>query len=99
MGSHLHTRQYSVLGQVACINYSSSVGWLKVDSQTILTIQKRVVTHNSRIAVTHDEHRTWNLHIRNVREKDRGCYMCQINTPVMKNQVGCIEVHGEDIIT
>nr|XP_045586955.1 lachesin-like [Procambarus clarkii] len=69
------------------------VGWLKVDSQTILSLQKRVVTHNSRISVTHDEHRTWNLHIRHVQETDNGCYMCQINTPVMKNQVGCIKVH------
>ncbi|ROT69264.1 hypothetical protein C7M84_012562, partial [Penaeus vannamei] len=69
------------------------VGWLKVDSQTILSLQKRVVTHNTRISVTHDEHRTWNLHIKQVKESDRGCYMCQINTPVMKNGVGCIEVH------
>ncbi|XP_064087513.1 neurotrimin-like [Macrobrachium nipponense] len=69
------------------------VGWLKVDSQTILSLQKRVVTHNTRISVTHDEHRTWNLHIRQVKESDRGCYMCQINTPIMKNRVGCIEVH------
>ncbi|XP_068217837.1 uncharacterized protein [Palaemon carinicauda] len=72
------------------------VGWLKVDSQTILSLQKRVVTHNTRISVTHDEHRTWNLHIRQVKESDRGCYMCQINTPIMKNRVGCIEVHAVD---
>ncbi|KAK4287847.1 hypothetical protein Pmani_039096 [Petrolisthes manimaculis] len=69
------------------------VGWLKVDSQTILSLQKRVVTHNTRITVTHDEHRTWSLHIRQVKEADSGCYMCQINTKVMKNQVGCIKVH------
>ncbi|XP_076036266.1 neurotrimin-like [Oratosquilla oratoria] len=68
------------------------VGWLKVESQTILSLQKRVVTHNTRVSVTHDEHRTWNLHIKQVKESDRGCYMCQINTPNMKNQVGCIEV-------
>ncbi|XP_063601699.1 lachesin-like [Penaeus indicus] len=72
---------------------TSRVGWLKVDSQTILSLQKRVVTHNTRISVTHDEHRTWNLHIKQVKESDRGCYMCQINTPIMKNGVGCIEVH------
>ncbi|XP_050720024.1 basement membrane-specific heparan sulfate proteoglycan core protein-like [Eriocheir sinensis] len=69
------------------------VGWLKVDSQTILTLQNRVVTHNARVTLTHDQHRTWNLHIRQVKESDSGCYMCQINTPVMQNQVGCIKVH------
>ncbi|KAK8385617.1 hypothetical protein O3P69_016413 [Scylla paramamosain] len=69
------------------------VGWLKVDSQTILTLQNRVVTHNARVTLTHDQHRTWNLHIRQVKESDSGCYMCQINTPIMQNQVGCIKVH------
>ncbi|CAL4067920.1 unnamed protein product, partial [Meganyctiphanes norvegica] len=68
------------------------VGWLKSDTQTILSLQKRVVTHNTRVSITHDEHRTWSLHIKQVKETDRGCYMCQINTPIMKNQVGCLEV-------
>lgn len=72
---------------------SYRVGWLKVDSQTILTLQNRVVTHNARVTLTHDQHRTWNLHIRQVKESDSGCYMCQINTPIMQNQVGCIKVH------
>jgi hypothetical protein len=53
------------------------------------------VTQNSRISVTHDNHRTWQLHIRQVKESDRGCYMCQINTSVMKKQVGCVDVHGK----
>ncbi|XP_042870202.1 lachesin-like [Penaeus japonicus] len=75
------------------------VGWLKVETQTILSLQKRVVTHNTRISVTHDEHRTWNLHIKQVKESDRGCYMCQINTPVMKNEVGCIEVHDLEAVS
>lgn len=55
----------------------------------------RVVTHNSRVSVSHDSQRTWHLHIRQVKESDRGCYMCQINTAVMKSQLGCIDVHGE----
>ena len=32
--------------------------------QTILSLHKRVITHNDRIHITHDEHDTWNLHIR-----------------------------------
>lgn len=74
------------------------VGWLKADTQTILSVQNRVVTHNSRISVTHDQHRTWNLHIKQVKESDRGCYMCQINTRIMKMKVGCIEVYGNYFI-
>ncbi|XP_042876504.1 lachesin-like [Penaeus japonicus] len=69
------------------------VGWMRADTQTILSLHKRVVTHNNRISVTHDEPRTWNLHIRMVKETDRGCYMCQINTAVMKKTLGCIDVH------
>jgi len=71
------------------------VGWLKAEDQTILTLHNKVVTHNSRISVTHDNHRTWQLHIRQVKESDRGCYMCQINTSIMKKQVGCVDVHGK----
>lgn len=71
------------------------VGWLKAEDQTILTLDNRVVTHNSRVSVTHDHPRqVWQLHIRQVKESDRGCYMCQINTNKMKKQVGCVDVHG-----
>lgn len=54
------------------------VGWLRADDQTILSLHRRVVTHNPRVSVTHDESRTWNLHIRQVKESDQGCYMCQV---------------------
>lgn len=68
---------------------------MRAEDQTILTLHTKVVTHNSRISVSHDNQRTWNLHIRQVKEADRGCYMCQINTSVMKKQIGCVDVHGE----
>jgi hypothetical protein len=35
----------------------------------------------------------WRLHIRQVVEADRGCYMCQINTEQMKQEVGCLDVN------
>jgi hypothetical protein len=54
-----------------------------------------VITKNHRIGVTHSDHRTWYLHVREVRETDRGWYMCQINTDPMKSQVGYLEVVGE----
>ncbi|EFX72992.1 hypothetical protein DAPPUDRAFT_253828 [Daphnia pulex] len=76
------------------------VGWLRAEDETILSLHRRVVTHNPRVAVTtrvsvgsSQQSRTWNvLHIRKVKESDEGCYVCQINTFVMMKQVGCIRV-------
>ncbi|KAF7405898.1 hypothetical protein HZH68_005267 [Vespula germanica] len=73
---------------------STLVAWLRVDTQTILTIANHVITKNHRISVSHSDHRTWFLHIREVRESDRGWYMCQINTDPMKSQIGYLEVVG-----
>lgn len=85
MGSRQLKRHTGFLFQVA---------WLRVDTQTILTIANHVITKNHRIGVTHSEHKTWLLHIRDVRENDRGNYMCQINTDPMKSQIGYLEVVG-----
>ncbi|KAL0274756.1 UNVERIFIED_CONTAM: hypothetical protein PYX00_002806 [Menopon gallinae] len=71
---------------------SFQVAWLRVDTQTILTIAVHVITKNHRIAVANSDKKTWFLHIREVRESDRGWYMCQINTDPMKSQVGYLEV-------
>ncbi|XP_018321821.1 lachesin-like [Agrilus planipennis] len=68
------------------------VAWLRVDTQTILTIHGHVITKNHRVAVSHSDHRIWYLHIRDVRESDRGWYMCQINTEPMISQVGFVNV-------
>lgn len=71
------------------------MAWVRAEDQTILSLHTKVVTHNSRISVTHDNLRTWQLRIRQLKESDRGCYMCQINTSVMKIQQGCLDVYGE----
>ncbi|XP_017779721.1 PREDICTED: lachesin-like, partial [Nicrophorus vespilloides] len=69
------------------------VGWMKADDQTILSLHTRVITHNPRISVTHDDDlRVWQLRIRQLKETDGGCYMCQINTNSMKKTLGCIDV-------
>ena len=36
----------------------SQVGWLKAKDQTILALHKRVITHNARIDVDHEEDRS-----------------------------------------
>ncbi|XP_077288081.1 neurotrimin-like [Arctopsyche grandis] len=80
---------------LACVVQDLStykVAWLRVDTQTILTIHSHVITKNRRIGVSHSDHRTWFLHIREVRPADRGWYMCQINTDPMKSQLGYLDV-------
>jgi neurotrimin len=77
------------------LNALLQVAWLRVDTQTILTIHNHVITKNHRIGVTQSDHRSWYLQIREVREADRGWYMCQINTDPMKSHVGYLEVVGE----
>ncbi|XP_018784950.1 PREDICTED: lachesin-like, partial [Bactrocera latifrons] len=44
------------------------------------------------MSITHAENRAWILRIRDVKEADKGWYMCQINTDPMKSQVGYLDV-------
>lgn len=60
---------------------------MKADTKAIQAIHEHVITHNSRVSVSHADNSTWNLHIKNVQEEDRGQYMCQINTNPMISQV------------
>jgi neurotrimin len=48
------------------------VGWLRASDQTVLALEERVVTHNVRISVVHEDMRTWRLRIKQLRESDRG---------------------------
>ncbi|XP_055542497.1 lachesin-like [Wyeomyia smithii] len=68
------------------------VAWLRVDTQTILTIQTHVITKNSRMTITRVEGRKWVLRIKDVKESDKGWYMCQVNTDPMRNQIGFLNV-------
>ncbi|KAL5242060.1 hypothetical protein ACI65C_009469 [Semiaphis heraclei] len=68
------------------------VGWLKAEDQTILSLHERVVTENRRIDIDVDNNTYWRLKIRQLQRSDKGCYMCQINTHVMKKQIGCVDV-------
>ncbi|XP_043261860.1 lachesin [Colletes gigas] len=68
------------------------VAWMLFDKSAILTVQHHVITRNPRITVSHDKHRTWYLHIKEVQEEDRGRYMCQINTATAKTQYGYLHV-------
>ncbi|KAJ8985092.1 hypothetical protein NQ317_019777 [Molorchus minor] len=68
------------------------VAWVRVDTQTILTIHHNVITQNPRISLSYNDHRSWYLHIKNVQEADRGWYMCQVNTDPMRSRQGYLQV-------
>ncbi|XP_039292153.1 lachesin isoform X5 [Nilaparvata lugens] len=80
---------------LACVvdnlrNYK--VAWVRVDTQTILSIHHNVITQNPRISLSYNDHRSWYLHIKNVQEADRGWYMCQVNTDPMRSRKGYLQV-------
>ncbi|XP_076276264.1 lachesin isoform X2 [Lasioglossum baleicum] len=81
------------------------VGWLRMEDQTILSMGQQKVTHSPRFQVMLESAKTKNqsqsrdeeeatsrLQIRQLREADRGCYMCQLNTKPMLSQLGCVDV-------
>nr|XP_022903955.1 lachesin-like isoform X1 [Onthophagus taurus] len=75
------------------------VAWVRSEDQTVLSLQTKVVTHNARVSISHDNMQTWQLKIKHVKESDRGCYMCQINTNNIKIQQGCLDVYvSPDIV-
>ena len=71
--------------------FPPQVGWVKADSKAIQAIHTHVITHNPRVRVSHRDQTTWNLHINQVQEEDRGTYMCQINYDPMMSQVSGTE--------
>ncbi|XP_012283439.1 lachesin isoform X2 [Orussus abietinus] len=80
---------------LACVvdnlqNYQ--VAWVRVDTQTILSIHHNVITQNPRISLSYNDHRSWFLHIKMVQETDRGWYMCQVNTNPMRSRQGYLQV-------
>ncbi|XP_042896243.1 lachesin-like [Parasteatoda tepidariorum] len=66
--------------------------WIKVETKAILTIYHHIITRNYRISLSHSDNRNFILQIRNVRESDKGGYMCQVNTVPMKSQIGYLDV-------
>ncbi|XP_076308716.1 lachesin-like [Tachypleus tridentatus] len=68
------------------------VAWLKVETKAILSIHQHLITRNYRILISSVDNRQFVLHIKDVRESDRGGYMCQINTLPMMSQTGYLEI-------
>ncbi|XP_064474483.1 lachesin-like isoform X2 [Ornithodoros turicata] len=68
------------------------VAWMKVDSETLLTYDRHTIVNDVRLRVTHNNERQWFLHLRDVGPKDKGFYMCQINTEPMMFETGFLDV-------
>ncbi|KAL0278833.1 UNVERIFIED_CONTAM: hypothetical protein PYX00_000527 [Menopon gallinae] len=68
------------------------VAWIHIDRQMILTIHRHVIARVPRFSVSHDNQKTWLLHVSGVQREDRGYYMCQVNTNPMISQVGYLQV-------
>ena len=71
------------------------VAWVRIDTQTILTIHHNIITRNQRVSLSHHDREIWRLHLERVQESDRGWYMCQVNTDPMRSQRGFLEVVGK----
>lgn len=77
---------------------SLQVAWVRVDTQTILTIHNNVITRNPRISLKRPKSNVWTLQLQRVQPDDRGWYMCQINTDPMRHRSGYFEVVGKKYV-
>lgn len=66
--------------------------WIKLDTQTILAIERQIVQHNPRITVHQSADRLeFTLRIRNVEAVDAGVYCCRLNTkPFMQMKAALV---------
>ena len=71
------------------------VAWVRVDTQTVLTMSEHVITKNHRIKVSEPDSNVWRLEISDIRRTDAGHYMCQINTDPMQSQLAYLDVMGQ----
>ncbi|XP_075536559.1 neurotrimin-like isoform X1 [Dermacentor variabilis] len=71
---------------------SFKVAWIHTDRHMLISMHDNLITTNPRYNIAHNGHRTWQLHVREVEEADRGEYMCQINTNPMKKMMGYLHV-------
>lgn len=77
---------------------------MRVDTQTILTIDETVITRSARVSVRYSidkddrlstrQRKTWQLSLKEVTSADAGPYMCQLNIEPMVSQVTYLHVTG-----
>lgn len=75
-------------------NERFSVKYEPVNTTKTFKAKKVKVTNSGS---SYNSNGTWQLIIRQLKESDKGCYMCQINTSPMISQLGCLDILGMDI--
>ena len=69
---------------------------MKQEPETsILTMADDVITRNPRVTLTRNPTSVWRLHVEEIREEDRGWYMCQVNTDPASSQSAYLNVVGQ----
>ncbi|CAG0880006.1 unnamed protein product [Darwinula stevensoni] len=77
---------------------SYKVSWMKQEPETsILTMADDMVTRNPRVTLTRNPPNVWRLHVKEIREEDRGWYMCQVNTDPASSQSAYLNVVGSNV--
>lgn len=66
---------------------------------TLLTFDINRIIDDDRIGIDRPYNKDWNLIIHDVRVKDRGRYICQINTHPIKTKPVELNVLGNDCLT
>eukprot|EP00095_Tigriopus_kingsejongensis_P005369 maker-scaffold34_size539781-snap-gene-4.17 protein:Tk05369 transcript:maker-scaffold34_size539781-snap-gene-4.17-mRNA-1 annotation:"AGAP010222-PA" len=91
----------AVIGRDASLNcfidhaQGFKIAWIRVETQTILTMNENVISRNHRFSIDHNVlDREWRLSIKEVKPSDQGWYMCQVNTDPMMSTTGFLEVLG-----
>jgi hypothetical protein len=69
--------------------------WIKLDTQTILAIEKQLVQNNPRISVTQQDRTEFSLRIQNVQPDDAGVYACRFNTRPFSQMRASLDVQGK----
>ena len=82
---------------------SFQVAWLRVNTQTILSMGTKIITMNPRYSVS--SHLDLGagtsksiLRFENVKPSDQGSYMCQLNTLGSLGQTGFLTVTGNQFL-
>ncbi len=72
------------------------IAWIRIDTQTILSMNEMVISRNHRFSVAQTEGgREWHLFIKDVKPSDQAWYMCQINSDPMMSITGYLEIKGK----
>ena len=84
---------------VRSLSLKFQMAWMKLAFETqslpsLLTMDQRVITNNSRISVVEREGDWLQLKIKDLTPSDQGWYLCQINTDPMVSDRAFLEVKG-----